>query len=264
MNRTIGLLMTLIALHASDAVAGQLVQFDAIAFEKTSATTLVGYLAKPDGAGPFPAVIVLHGCNGFSAAMPAIADRLRSWGYVALAIDSLGPRGRENACGGGIVIGAQPLDAYAGLSFLARQRFVDPERIGILGYSMGGISALTAVERGVIEQVFPRKFRAVVAYYPFCGANSVMPVPALVLIGALDDWTPAKACQELATRGGNGSVAIDLVVYPNAYHGFDLAMLRPGLRYFGHWVEYDEAAATDALMQTHRFLDAHLVAGERQ
>ena len=56
----------------------------------------------------------------------------------------------------------QPLDAYAGLNFLAAQDFVDPDRIGALGYSMGGGSALVAAERGLIEQLFPKKFRTVI------------------------------------------------------------------------------------------------------
>jgi len=160
----LGLLMMLMALQASDGEAGQLVQFGH-AYEKPSTQKLLGYLAKPDGAGPFPAVVVLHGCSGFTSRYSVMADRLKSWGYVALAIDSLGPRGRGKACVSG-GRGDQPLDAYAGLDFLAAQPFVDADRIGLLGYPMGGGSALMAAERGLIEQLFPKKFRAVVAYYP--------------------------------------------------------------------------------------------------
>jgi dienelactone hydrolase len=68
---------------------------------------LIGYLARP-GAGlsaliattpgdvaPYPAVVVLHGCGGISSHSAAIADRFGGWGYVALAIDTLGPRGMD-------------------------------------------------------------------------------------------------------------------------------------------------------------------------
>ena len=72
--------------------------------------------------------------------------------WCALAIDSLGPRGRANACLSGEP--DQPLDAYAGLNFLAAQDFVDSDRIGVLGYSMGGGSALVVAERELIEQLF--------------------------------------------------------------------------------------------------------------
>ena len=67
--------------------------------------SLSGYLARPDAGlsaelggslkygAPFPAVVVLHGCNGMFGHSAEIADRLSSWGYVALAVDSFGPRG---------------------------------------------------------------------------------------------------------------------------------------------------------------------------
>jgi dienelactone hydrolase len=195
-----------------------------------------------------------------------MAEQLRSWGYVALAIDSLGPRGLSNVCDIGVNIPAaqndQSFDAYSGLNFLAAQNFVDPDRIGVLGYSMGGASAMLAVERGRIEQSFPRKFRAVVAYYPgFCGRSSgIMTAPTLILIGALDDWAPAQGCQEVVKRARHAGVTMDIVVYPNAYHAFDIAELQPGRRYMGHWLEYDDSATKDALTQTRRFLDEHLVA----
>ena len=51
------------------------------------------------GGGPFPAVVVLHGCIGISGHFTGIADRLSSWGYVTLAVDSLGPRGISSRCG---------------------------------------------------------------------------------------------------------------------------------------------------------------------
>ena len=77
---------------------------------------LTGYLARP-GAGlsaligttpgdaaPYPAVVVLHGCGGISSHSAAIADRLGGWGYVALAIDTLGPRGMDSGCYSGTFV----------------------------------------------------------------------------------------------------------------------------------------------------------------
>ena len=249
-------------LHASDATAGQLVQFGEPV--GTTSTSLLGYMTKPDEAGPFPAVVILHGCTGLLPSHALMAERLRLWGYVALAIDSLGPRGRSNACASGST--DQPIDAYRGLDFLAAQNFVDPDRIGALGYSMGGGSAMMAAERGMIEQLFPKKFRAVIAYYPgFCERNSgIMVTSTLILIGELDDWTPAKACQEMVKRASDKGITIDIVVYPNAYHSFDIAELPPGWQYMGHRNEYNESAAKDALVQTRRFLGEHLAAATKR
>lgn len=43
---------------------------------------------------PYPVVVVVHGCGGISCHSTATADRLGSWGYVALTVDTLGPRGQ--------------------------------------------------------------------------------------------------------------------------------------------------------------------------
>ena len=99
-------------LGAGVAAAGTLVQFPNLPGQTPA--KLVGYLVRPDtglslilGGGSadsarHPAVVVLHGCSGFSSHSAAIADRLGSWGYVALTVDSLGPRGIASACGHGL------------------------------------------------------------------------------------------------------------------------------------------------------------------
>jgi len=118
---------------------------------------LLGFLAKPDGSGPFPAVVLLHGCDGFSGGSAVGADLFKSWGYVALALDSLGG---TNACVPHIVASgteAEALDAYTALGYLAREAFIDPNRIAVVGYSMGAGAALDDVERNTIEQFYPRR-----------------------------------------------------------------------------------------------------------
>ena len=116
------------------AWAGSLVEFANIS--EQGPATLVGYLARPDqglsallgGAGHsverFPAVVVLHECGGISSHSAGIADRLGSEGYVALAVDSLGPRGVASRCDS---IGSpeQAFDAYSARRYLAQQGFVD-------------------------------------------------------------------------------------------------------------------------------------------
>jgi fermentation-respiration switch protein FrsA (DUF1100 family) len=91
------------------------------------------------GEGPFPTVVVLHGCIGITGHFTGIADRLSSWGYVALAVDSLGPRGISSRCGVGSL--DQPFDAYAALCYLSQLDFVDPARVAVLSNSMGDIIA---------------------------------------------------------------------------------------------------------------------------
>jgi dienelactone hydrolase len=218
---------------------------------------LLGYLARPDAPGPLPAVVVLHGCNGFSPASAAISDDLKSLGYVALTVDSLGPRNSTGECGQFFV--GQEVDAYAALAYLSQQPFVDPSRVAVLGNSMGGYSALLAVQRGALEKKFDRKFRAAIAYYPSCqGFSAIMTVPTMILIGDADDWTPAEACRKMVAQPRTDGAKIDLVIYPGAYHGFDFPQLHPGIRVLGHWLEYDKHAATDAWDKVSTFLATNL------
>jgi dienelactone hydrolase len=255
-------------LGAGGAGAGALVEFPNVS--ERGPATLVGYLARPDqglsallgGAGHslerFPAVVVLHGCSGISSHSAGIADRLGSEGYVALAVDSLEPRGIASRCGDG---GSpeQAFDAYAARRYLAQQGFVDTARIAVLGQSMGGNAALYAVDRDMAAQYFTERFRAAIAYYPACVLPLVtLTAPTLILAGERDDWTPAERCREMVAHARPDSASIALHVYPGAHHAFDVAGLQPGRRAFGHWLEYNEAAAKDAEEKVRAFLAAHL------
>src|SRR4029079_18998393 len=65
-----------------------------------------GYLTKPEGSGPFPALVHLHGCGGLPPAVKANtaddfwAKRLADWGYAVLVVDSFTKRGVNNTCSG--------------------------------------------------------------------------------------------------------------------------------------------------------------------
>jgi dienelactone hydrolase len=249
------------------ASAGAIVEFPAIS--QHGPERLAGYLARPDaglsalmagpssGAAAFPAVVVLHGCSGISSHSAGIADKLGGWGYVALTVDSLGPRGIANHCGSGFP--DQAYDAYAALRYLASQEFVDPARIAVLGQSMGGSAVLGAVDRDMTAQYFAERFRAAIAYYPGnCMPAARMTAPTLILIGDADDQTPAEPCRQMAAKARPDSAPIALTVYPGAHHSFDVAWLRPGRRSRGHWIEYNEAAASDAEAKLRAFLAAHL------
>jgi dienelactone hydrolase len=224
-----------------------------------------GYLAKPEGAGPFPAVIGLHGC----AAMPGttrrkLVDELVGWGYVVLLVDSLATRGIEHACAGGFsdIAGNRRWDAYGALAFLARQTFVDPKRVAAVGFSQGGWVNLLVAEASSFE-LFGRHsnlgFRTVVAFNPVCkGVVGPLVIPTLILIGALDQWTPAAHCAEKIDAWRTGGQPIELVVYPDTHHGFYYQELQSGRTVFGYWLEYNEEAAADATRRMREFLNRHL------
>ena len=152
-------------------------------------------------------------------------------------------------------------DAYGALAFLARQTFVDPQRVAAVGFSQGGWVALLVAEANSFEPfVLPGNlgFRAVVALYPLCRwvGRLRLVIPTLILVGALDDWTPAADCSIDAWR--TDGVPIEQVVYPGVHHSFYYPELQPGRKIFGHWLEYNEEAATDATRRMREFLKRHL------
>jgi dienelactone hydrolase len=246
--RRIGGLGLTLALGVGAAHAGALIEFANVS-DQAKPPRLLGYLARPDGGGPFPAVVVLHGCRGFFGGSVEIVDQLKSWGYVALAVDSFGLWEIGERCGNGL--DEQATDAYAALEYLSGEPSVDATRIAVLGYSMGGESALSTVERG-------SKFAAAIAYYPCCrGHSAVVNAPTLILIGAEDNHTPAAFCREMVASPHEGGAAIDLIVYPGAHHNFNFRVLT-GPRSPGYWIEYNEAAAQDAEAKMRAFLAGHL------
>jgi dienelactone hydrolase len=232
---------------------------------------LQGYLREPDGAGRWPAVVLLHACNGnWRQLDQRWGKRIASWGYVTLTVDSFGPRGLTNTCTSGAPVDLA-FDAYRALNFLVQHPSVDPARIAVLGFSQGGWLTLTSVEHGIVEQSAAHKFRAAVAFYPPClDFKDDMTVPTLILTGELDDWTPAVECRSMvegrddygiSRQKGNG-VPISLIVYPGAYHAFDIPS-PDALDYFGHHLEFNRAAADQSIDDVRNFLYATIGAKEQ-
>ncbi len=216
---------------------------------------LLGYLARPFGKGPFPAVVLLHGCGGFGPRETRWADRLRVWGYVALAVDSFTPRNRTGCNGPMVDVGG---DGFAALHYLATLPFVLPDRVAVLGSSLGGIAALGDVENNAPEPDQHLKFHAAVAFYPSCtGDSGQVDAPTLILIGEKDDWAWAQACRHMVADATRHGASIDLVVYPDATHDFDVPATTP-YRILGHHIAYDAAATQDAEQRVRDFLSRAL------
>jgi len=263
MRGLFGSLLVAMTVAGTNVSAGEFVEIDS--GTRAEPVRLIGYMARPAGPGPFSAVVLLHGCGGFHSSMISWADRLSRFGYAALAIDSFGPRGIDEDCGG--LFPYQTADGYAALRYLTTKPFVRASHVAVMGFSQGGGSVLASLERGFVEQRYPEKFRAGIAFYPMCRfASGITTSPVLVLIGDADDWTPSSSCEAMvagrtelgAPRTPGDRSLIELVIYPGAHHGFDLLdlSLAPtrGVTAHGYRVEYNEEATKNAIVRVRDFL----------
>jgi dienelactone hydrolase len=120
---------------------------------RAPAPAISGYLVMPNGTGHFPAIVLLHGCNGLSASFKSDAakspwvSRLVDWGYAVLAIDSFTARGVTETCDVGIET-YRVADAYGALSFLSHRSDIDIKHVILLGFSAGSIAVLSVVQKG--------------------------------------------------------------------------------------------------------------------
>jgi dienelactone hydrolase len=219
----------------------------------------VGRLKLPNGNGPFPAVIVLSGCNGVKHSTRVWARRLASWGSAALLVDSFTPRGLRNVChrGGELAGPERAKDAFAAAAYLRTRADIDPNRIGLLGYSHGGWTALAAASEPITAANGGKPFLAVVAYYPICPREQPpFASDVQIAIGSADDWSSAKRCEEMVAKYANTAHPPLLKIYPGATHSFDVD--RAARVYLGHRLAYDAKAAADSFAQAQQFLDSHL------
>lgn len=203
-------------------------------------------LTRPDGPGPFPAVVIVHDCSGLgpqsSGAPGRWAEALGRRGYVILVPDSFTTRGHpDGVCvqpATGFALGPAPSrndvsparrvhDAHAALAFLRTLPYVEGRRIGLMGGSHGGSTTLATMAARA-----ENGFAAAVALYPSCApgrrgwvgdASGVYrtSAPVLILIGERDDWTPAAPCAKLAEDARHAGQPVAIKVYPGAHHSFD-------------------------------------------
>lgn len=247
-------LAALVGLAPATPAAEALVTFDSAAPRgQTGGMAMRGYLAKPKGDGPFPAVILLHSCLGLPSNRRAIEAALAAEGYVALFVDDFSTRGLKQTCAVDFPEGLS--DAYGALTYLSRLPDVDRSRIAAVGFSQGGDTALKiASSRDASAFAIPDglDFKAAAAFYPPCSnvEREWLKIPTLILVGAADGVTPAADCERLAKTQPD----VKLVVYPGASHCFDDPAFGGGRSVMGMTLEYDPNAARRSRRDIAQFL----------
>jgi dienelactone hydrolase len=187
-----------------------------------------------------PVIIGLHGCGGplgthdkLSLHLARYAAYFNAESYHFLAPNSFAARGERSICGSS---GAQRSineadrreDVFAAMAWLSAQPDVDMKRVAVVGWSHGAQTVLSVMEANdSFVSAQPRQPLAAVAFYPGCfsqgkGSGYKLKAPLLLMIGELDNWTPARHCVAFHQRMRFSSgPPFELVVYPGSYHGFD-------------------------------------------
>lgn len=227
---------------------------------------LKGSLRRPDGEGPFPAVILLPACGYLTSPVEQVWERaLLSWGFITLTLDLFTPRGiiGRKTC---VSLAPPGLaeDAYRGLYVLAARRYVDQRNVFIIGFGRSTSLVFAAIEHDGIERTAKRRFRGAVAFYPpGCGAvKGIMMAATLIIAGARDSAT--EACRNLAegkddmgiSRQRGAGARIRLAIMADAHAGFDLSMFQKPVDVQGYHLEYSQSATEEAKETLRQFLQS--------
>ncbi|MDH3691612.1 MAG: dienelactone hydrolase family protein [Gammaproteobacteria bacterium] len=267
------------ALAENTPLRTKLMKERGLPMRRKTAASVYGELFQPEGEGPFPALVLLHGCFGIEEYQREWAQLLSNWGYVVLLVDSFEPRLVVSVCEKLLQARFDPVvqdrvnDAYGALTYLAERNFVDADRVGLMGWANDAV--LGAIRRYGAQQYLEGDFRAAVAIYPDCGfaTTGAFTAPVLVLVGGRDDWTPARPCEVMAEHAKDRTHSVTVQVYPNALHGFDNPALGDR-RYFpevsnlyknparGATLGYSAADHVDAQERVQHFLAAVLGEGK--
>src|SRR6201996_5900321 len=206
----------------------------------SGSAVLHAQLFKPEGNGPFPVVIALHGCGGVSGHSEPVQVRYRDWaeellkdGKAVLFPDSYGSRELGPQCRvreRKITARRERVaDILAARQWLMQQNWVARDRISLMGWANGASALLWAVRPQLLLHHAEPDFRSAIAFYPDCRLSSGLGwsarVPTLVLIGAKDDVSSPPACRQMVDGAHGRSALTRIVIYPSAYHDFDRANL---------------------------------------
>jgi len=214
---------------------------------------LAGFLARPPEPGPKPAVVVIHEWWGLNDHIKDLAKRFAREGYVALAPDLYSRLGNK--------VTKDPTDAARLMESLQSQHvlkdlnattayvktlpFVDPMKLGIVGFCMGGTFALMAAAHN-------SDIKAAVPFYgqvPPTDSLKYLVAPILYIHGGQDTWITKREADRLAQGLKQFGRPGEVVSYPDCGHAF-FNDTRPDV--------YRPEQAKDAWQRTLQFLAAHL------
>ena len=207
------------------------------------------FLAKPEGAGNFPAIIVIHEISGLNDNIREIAGQFAGQGYVALGVDLFSNRNRM-LCMLQIMHGMliRPLnnsmlsDLKSAMAVLQKQPNVDANRIGVVGFCMGGTYALQLA-------ITAKGMKAASVFYGMNPKPLESVAEACPIVGSYPDKDfTTKAARELEASLTKNNIPHDIKIYDDTQHSFYSQQRTP----------FEIDASRDAWQRMLSFFEKHL------
>ena len=183
-----------------------------------------------------PAMVIMHGIgglymrNGQKRAYWEYAEMLVENGIASVVVDTQGARGVgvTNQLGSTEVsVYTFAADAFAAADMLRTHPAIDPDRIGIMGFSKGGMTTLLATDRRFVSSLSrsASMFKLHVPIYPGCQnyPENLQPTkaPVHMLLGEKDNFTGTSGCFEIEEKLKASGTPVKMTVYRGAYHSWD-------------------------------------------
>ena len=197
--------------------------------EEQEKIKVFGKLTLPsnDNLEKLPLIIGVAGSLGWRKHHYEYLKMFQDEGYATFELNSFKSRNITSTVGSQVEVTASAmiLDAYRALEKLSNDPRIDKNRVSIIGWSLGGAVSLFSgwlpLKNAIIKNV---SFASHLAFYPPCFIDpentDFTQSPIHILIGELDDWTPADPCDMFVNKLSK-KANINLTVYENSHHGFD-------------------------------------------
>jgi dienelactone hydrolase len=194
-----------------------------------------GELREPLAAAEKPrgAIVIVHGSAGVDSRAQNYAIALNDAGFVTLEIDLWAARGVNSPLERPKSVADTLPDAFAALDFLAHRSGIDPKRIGIMGFSWGGIVSMLSATRRAVHRFAKdgREFAAHAPLYPVCWTYNQTPgfefdtltgAPVFIQSGADDLYDDPDSCAQLVNSLPEPlRMFVSYATYENATHAWD-------------------------------------------
>jgi dienelactone hydrolase len=199
-------------------------------FDRTKISTISGVLSFPDSQSKVPAMILQHGSGGVEQKdFDVWAKLLNGMGVATFVIDGFTGRGVKRIVENQALLhnAVSIADAFVALRLIATHPRVDVSRIGIMGFSRGGLVANHTIwepyRKALIESDL--RFAVHIGLYPGCHqhiwSQQYSKAPIFMILASRDDYAPADFCRAYAQRMKSLGVNVSVIEYTDAYHSFD-------------------------------------------